>query len=262
MHGKSRWAYLHGLEQRCLSLTCSEQTELPEGACALGIILSSDKMHVTNQSGGKVLHPLLMSLTNIHAEVRAKASLHAFVPVVFLPITEFIHNDQWMQGILRDRLYHQCLDIMMNPLKIAACIGIMLSDPLGNNRYCFTPLVSCIVDMPEACLIVCVQGETSPTTLANYTQFGDPFCHPPRTKATTLLFIESINIDPINLIPYFKACGEHRLSGVAHPFWRDWSLSDPTHFLPPEVWHIFARFCYDHDIKWCIHPVGPREIDF
>ena len=146
--------YLHGLEQRCLSLACSEQTELPEGACVLGVILSSDKTHVTNQSGGKVSHPLLMSLANIHAEVQAKASLHAFVPIVFLFITEFIHNDQQMQGILRDHLYHQCLDIVMNPLKIAACIGIMVSDPLGKNWYCFTPLI--IVDMPEACLIACV----------------------------------------------------------------------------------------------------------
>ena len=155
-HGKSRWAYPHGLEQCCLSLTCSEQTELPEGACVLGVILSFDKTHVTNQSGGKVSHPLLMLLANIHTEVQAKASFHAFVPVAFLPITKFIHNDQQMQGVLRDCLYHQCLDIVINPLKIATCIGIIWSDPLGNNWYCFTPLVSCIVDTPEACLITCV----------------------------------------------------------------------------------------------------------
>ena len=100
------------------------------------------------------------------------------------------------------------------------------------------------------------------TTLANYTQFGNPFRHPPRIKAATLSFIESINIDPVNLIPYFKACGEHHLSGITHPFWRDWSLSDPAHFLPPEVLHIFTRFCYNHDLKWCIHAIGPGEFNF
>jgi len=119
-----------------------------------------------------------MSLANIHADVWAKASLHAFVPIAFLPITKFIHSDSWMNSILRDRLSHQCLDIVLEPLKIVACIGIMLSDPLGNNRYCFMPLASSIVNMSEACLITCVQGKTSPTTLADYTQFSDPFCHP------------------------------------------------------------------------------------
>lgn len=120
-----------------------------------------------------------MSLANIHTDVQVKASLHAFVPIAFLPITEFVHNDPWMKSVLRDCLYHQCLDIVLEPLKIAAHIGVMLSDPLGNNRYCFMPLASCIVNMPEACLIAYVWGKTSLTTLADYTQFGDPICHPP-----------------------------------------------------------------------------------
>ncbi|KAF8123990.1 hypothetical protein EV363DRAFT_1080436, partial [Boletus edulis] len=64
--------------------------QLPTGACLLGVILSSDKMNVTNQSGGKVAHPLLMSLTNIHSAVRTKAFLHAFIPIAFLPIANFI----------------------------------------------------------------------------------------------------------------------------------------------------------------------------
>ncbi|KAF8132943.1 hypothetical protein EV363DRAFT_1163244, partial [Boletus edulis] len=41
-------------------VTWKIQTELPEGACMLGVILSSDKTNVTNQSGGKVSHPLLI----------------------------------------------------------------------------------------------------------------------------------------------------------------------------------------------------------
>ncbi|KAN0093092.1 hypothetical protein V8E55_003876 [Tylopilus felleus] len=166
------------------------QSQLPEGACVLGIILSSDKTNVTNQTGRKVSHPLLMSLANIHMDVRAKASLHMFVPIAFLPITKFIHSHSRMKSVLRDHLYHQCLDIMLEPLNIAAHIGVMLSDPLGNNRYCFTPLASCIVDIPEA-----------------------------------------------------------------------WT-GDPTHIFPPEILHIFTRFFYDHDMRWCICAIGPAEIDF
>lgn len=203
-----------------------------------------------------------MSLANIHSKVRAKVSQHAFVPLAFLPVVEFIHKNQRMKGVLSDRLYHCCLDIVMKPLKTAAEIGVMLSDPLGNNRYSFTPLASCIVDTPEACLIACVRGKTSPLTLADYTEFGDAFRHQARTKAITLNQIESINVDPNDLIAFFDACGEYRLNGVDLPFWRDWPLSDPVRFLTPEVLHTFFRFSYDHDLSWCVRAVGPAEIDF
>ncbi|KAI6004772.1 hypothetical protein EDD15DRAFT_2155216 [Pisolithus albus] len=182
--------------------------------CVLGVILSSDKTHITNQSGGKVSHPLLMSLANIRSEVRKKVSHHAFVPVAFLPVVDFIHNNQRMKSVLSDRLYHQCLDIVVKPLKIAAQIGIMLSDPLGNSRQ-------------------------SPSTVLNPSTF-----------------------DPNNLVAYLEACGEHQLNGVALPFWRDWSLSDPAYFLTPEILHTFFRFSYDHDLAWCIRAVSLAEIDF
>lgn len=203
-----------------------------------------------------------MSLANIHSEVRNKASRHAFVPVAFLPVVEFIHTNKRMKSVLSDRLYHQCLDIVVEPLKIAARIGAMLSDPRGHSRYCFTPLASCIVDFPEACLIACVRGKTSPITLAKYTEFGDSFRHQPRTKAITLNHIESINDDPNDLLAYFDACEKHRLNAVALPFWRNWPLSNPAFFLTPEMLHTFFRFSYDHDLSWCIRAVGPTEIDF
>lgn len=203
-----------------------------------------------------------MSLANIHADVRSKASLNAFIPIAFLPIVEFIHNDQRMKGVLSDRLYHEALDIVVAPLKQAASIGVMLSDPLGNNRYCYTPLASCIVDTPEASLIACVRGMTSAITLADYTQFGDSEPHDLRTGDITLDQINSLGVDPNDLQAYFRACEKYRLNGVELPFWRDWSLSNPIYFLPPEVLHIFHRFFYDHDTKWCIHAVGSKEIDF
>lgn len=150
----------------------------------------------------------------------------------------------------------------MEPLKIAARIGVMLSDPVGNSRYCFTLLAGCIVDTPEACLIACVRGKTSPVTLADYTQFGDDARHPERTRGITLAHIGSIDTDPDDLAAFFNACADYRLNGVHLPFWRDWLLSEPPRFLPPEVLHLFHRSWYDHDAAWCINIVGTDEIDF
>ncbi|KAG2351029.1 hypothetical protein BDR07DRAFT_1321924, partial [Suillus spraguei] len=51
-----------------------------------------------------------------------------------------------------------CIELVIEPLKIAAQIGIMMTNPVGNSRYCYTPLASFIVNTPEACLIACVRG--------------------------------------------------------------------------------------------------------
>jgi hypothetical protein len=213
-------------------------------------------------TGGRVAHPLLISLANIKMGTRNKASSHAFLLTALLPIAEFLHPVKRMHSVLEARLIHQSLDIILEPLKQAARIGRMMSDPVGNLRYCFTPLVSYIVDIPEACMLSIVRGKTSPITMAMYEQFGDAFQHPPRTAKTTLDQLASIEWDPQDIEGYFAACAPFRLSGVAQPFWRDWPLADPPQFLTPEPLHHWHRAFYDHDVQWCLRAVGAQELDF
>ena len=103
------------------------------GACLLGVILSLDKTNIINQSGSKVAHTLLMLLANIHSLVHSKAASHMFLPIAFLPIFKFIHQNKHMKGVLSNCLYHQCLDIVVEPLKTAIQIGVMLSNLYGNS---------------------------------------------------------------------------------------------------------------------------------
>ncbi|KAG1732353.1 hypothetical protein EDB19DRAFT_1640230 [Suillus lakei] len=140
-----------GLTSNALS-----QSKLPEDSTLLGVILSSDKTNITNMTGRCLTHPLLISLANIKMAVRNKASSHAFLLTALLPITEFLHLAKCMQGVLEARLIHHCLDIILKPLKQAAHIGRMMSDPVGNLRYCFTPLASYIMDTPKAAMLTCV----------------------------------------------------------------------------------------------------------
>src|SRR3981081_438600 len=101
-------------------------------------------------TGGRVAPLLLLSLTTILMNFRAKASNHAFQLLALLPIPKFIHNNRKMRGVLENRLIHECLDFVLQPLKKAAELGIMMSDPLGSLRYIFTPLATYIVDTQEA----------------------------------------------------------------------------------------------------------------
>ncbi|KIK14715.1 hypothetical protein PISMIDRAFT_116520, partial [Pisolithus microcarpus 441] len=182
------------------------QVKVPTGSMLCGVILLSDKMNITNVCGGKVAHPLLISLANIRMNVRNKASSHAFLLTALMPIVEFIHPIPRIHSVLEARLFHTCLDFILEPLKKAAQLGRMMADPLRNVRFCFTPLVAYIVDTPEACMLACVRGKMSPVTKAMYKDFSDPFRHGPHTGEETLCRLGSIRCDPNDVKAYFDTC--------------------------------------------------------
>ena len=215
-------------------------------------------------TGGRVAHPLLISLANLLMDFRTKATNHAFHLLALLPTPKFIHEDRKIRGVLENRLIHECLDFILQPLKKAAEVGIMISDPLGSLRYAYTPLAAYIVDTQEAVVLAGVAGKTSHLTTATYKEFGDAFRHPPRTASMTLrqlIAIEEV-ADPWDLDKYVKQAMVYRLNGVHRPFWRNWPLSDPSEFFTPEPLHHWHKMFWDHDAQWCIRVVGPAEIDY
>ncbi|KAF8868601.1 hypothetical protein BD779DRAFT_1481169 [Infundibulicybe gibba] len=242
------------------------QEQLPPGASLLGTILSSDKTNISAMTGGRVAHPLLISLANISMDLRMRASSHAFLLLALLPIPKFIHKNKKLCGMLENCLIHECLDTITQPLKKAAEIGMMMTDPLGYRHYCFTPLAAYIVDTPEAAMLAGVAGRTSPVTLASYTQFGDNFRHEPRMLANTVESLRKIElesrINPWDLELYTKEAMKYRLNGVHWPFFHDWPMSEPSVFLTPEPLHHWHKFLWDHDVKWCCNVLGDAEIDF
>ncbi|KAG1891926.1 uncharacterized protein F5891DRAFT_986420 [Suillus fuscotomentosus] len=245
-----------------LNPTKKLQDQLPRGATVLGTVLSSDKTNITNMTGARLAHSLLLGLANIRMSTHIKLSSRAFLLTALLPIPEYLYPKQRMRGMLEDRLMHECLSIVLKPLMIAAEIGIMMSDPVGNVRHCFTPLAAYIVDTTEACMLACVRGKTSPFTLASYLEFGDDFRHPKHTRSITLEQLDSITVDPDDLEAYFQACKEYRLNSVHSPFWKDWPLADPSVFLTPEPLHHWHKEFYDHNLQWCLIVVGAQELDF
>ena len=74
-------------------------------------------------------YPLLISLANIDSHIRSKTSLHAYLLLALLPIAKFTHKNTRICGLLQDRLVHQALNVVLSPLKTAAAVGVMMSDP-------------------------------------------------------------------------------------------------------------------------------------
>ncbi|KAH7903624.1 hypothetical protein BJ138DRAFT_1020337 [Hygrophoropsis aurantiaca] len=212
-------------------------------------MLSSDKTTVSALTGDRCAHPLLIGLANIFKDVRLKASSNAFLLTALLLIPKFIHTKKRICGVLTDRLIHESLNIVLEPLKKAATSGAMLADPAGFNRYCYTPFVGYVVDFPEACMLACVGGKTSPVTTAIYKQFSSVFPHPPRRGQDTIAQLGKITESPSNIKEYFKEAQKLRLNGVNKPFWSDYTLADPYLFLNPEPLHYWHKFSWDHEVR-------------
>ncbi|KAN0078264.1 hypothetical protein V8E55_010321 [Tylopilus felleus] len=214
------WDRLDWVPQCTYTTPEKKFSQLPIGVTVLGVILSSNKTNIMTLCGGRVAHPLLISLANIKMLTRLKLSSNSFMLTALLPVPKFLHKNKRMHGVLEDRLIHECLDIVLQPLKKAAQYSIMLPDPDGKMQYCFTPIASYIADTPKASMVACVRGKTSPITMAMYKQFGDPF-------------------------PFFREAQQFHLNGVSDPFFRNFPLSCPSSFITPEMLHQLHKECWD-----------------
>ncbi|KAG1832346.1 hypothetical protein F4604DRAFT_1606038 [Suillus subluteus] len=239
------------------------QDKLPPGHSFVGVIGASDKTPLTIGTGNKEMHPVLISLANIHAGVRMKATSHAFALVAYLPIPKFLDVSRPIHAILSARVYHFAISIVMRNLKLAARDGCPMSDPRGDLRMIHTPLVAWTADYPEQLLIACTASKRSPISLATAAQFGDPLPHPPRTRYHTL---DAINractiSDPCDIAPFHKTCQTLHLNGVVEPYWKDWGNACPSSFLTPDGLHQWHKFYFDHVINWSINIMGGAELD-
>ncbi|KAG2341505.1 hypothetical protein BDR05DRAFT_976868 [Suillus weaverae] len=95
------------------------QSALPQGATLLGTILSLDKTNISTLTGNRIVHPLLIGLANIRMNTQLKSSSNSFVLTALLLVLKFLHKNKHLCGVLADRLVHQCLDIILKPLKEA-----------------------------------------------------------------------------------------------------------------------------------------------
>ncbi|KAI6002643.1 hypothetical protein F5J12DRAFT_722914 [Pisolithus orientalis] len=142
------------------------QDSLPTGHSFLGVIGASDKTPLTTGTGNKEMHPLLLSLANIHAGVQMKATSHSFALAAYLPIPKFHNISPAVQAVLSSHVYHFAISIMMKNLKLAHHDGVVLSDPNSDLCIIHTPLVAWITYYPEQLLVACVSSKNSPISIA------------------------------------------------------------------------------------------------
>ena len=213
-------------------------------------------------TGNRVGYPLLMSLGNYDEEYRMKSTNDAYQLIALLPVVKFIHPNQRVTTMLADRLYHDCVAHVVAPLKKAAEIGIILSDPLGFTRRFYTPLAANVVDTPESRLCAGVAANASSVTTAMTNDWGSGIRFPSRNYDVQYNLIASVEEDPENYVAYITASVEVGLNGVYRLYHADWALCDMSTALTPEPLHHWLKFSWDHIRRWCISVLTGKEIDF
>ena len=152
-------------------------------------------------TGNHTTHPLLITLANIDSMLQSLISLHMFSLLELFPFLKFLSVKKGLNGILKNQLLHSCLNFVTNHLKLVSCDGAWLSDCAGNIQFCFTPLVSYIIDTLEAMALTGVAGKTSHLMIATYKEFGDPFQHKSQTTTSILTSLRALasEFDPSNV---------------------------------------------------------------
>ncbi len=226
-------------------------------------MLASDKTHLNNCYGNKQLHGVYLSVGNIKSSLRTKGSARCWMMVAQILVAKFDQKDY--QGILSQRLYHQCMDIVMESLKACSRNPERMTDATGVVRLVRTILWAHLADYPEQQLIACASGSSSPVTLAIYNTFGRETRRGPRTGAVTMQRIRTLlktkNLSTTKFRRYITLARKKQLNGVYEPFWRDWKFSDPHNFLVPDALHQWHRFFFDHIMSWTRILMSDREVD-
>ncbi|CAG8738957.1 4030_t:CDS:1, partial [Acaulospora colombiana] len=201
-------------------------------------------------------------LGNIKSSVRNKPSNRAWVLVAYLPITHF-ENPKALQTTLQDRLFHQCVELVLSPLIAAGTGGVKMVDSCGHERDCFPRIAAYLADYPEQILVNVAAHRNSPTSTASYKDLGNDKPCPPRTQDWILNVIAEVkaSVDPSDLEAYQKAAKLRGLNGVDRPFWIDLPGYRPELCICPDILHGLHPFWRDHVLKWVINLVGIKELD-
>jgi hypothetical protein len=243
-------------------LTQHRQELAPPGATIVPIILGYDSTCLTNFSGGKKAWPVMMSIGNIHSKVRNSPSNRAWILIAYIPIVDFLDDDK-IRTTLQNRVFHQCMEVVLQPLIKYGTTSVFMTDSIGATRAIYPILAANICDYPEQCLTTCAGYLSSPVTTARYLDLGSDTLLPPRTREWILSQIQgaSAEADPNDVKAYLKAAKERGLNGVHLPFWRNLPRYSPEIAVGPDVLHGLIKCFHDHILKWSLKLIGAEEYD-
>jgi Plavaka transposase len=195
-------------------------------------------------------------------KARNRPSNDAWMLIAYLPIVEFLDDDK-IRTTLTNRLWHQCIRIVVSTLIEPGINGRHICDSVGHVRHCYPLVAGHLGDLPEQCLVTIASRATSPVAIVSSSQFGDPTPRPPRTREWILQQVDACCalVDATNVKAYQKVAKEKGLNGVHVPYWIDLPKYQPELVVCPDILHGVVRFWRDHPLAWSRKLVNAKEYD-
>ena len=245
------------------------QAEYPEDSIN-GFFLASDDTHLTNFSGDKKMHPVLITSSHISKSVRAKPSRCGFMLMVRIPDCKFAKTEfdtaseaKTMPGILNAMLFHKCMKIALKPMETMHKKAVEMVDSLGDvrNERCF--MAGYIGDLKEHKIIGCLNNDDCDKCLAEKHDLGDAHPCAPRTQQSILDKIHQVRAEnpDASLWQFVQAAKAKRLFGVERPFWEDLPHVDICKAIATDVLHGLHKAFKDHTATWTTNIIGDIEFD-
>ncbi|KAI6162614.1 hypothetical protein EDD17DRAFT_1776431 [Pisolithus thermaeus] len=118
-----------------------------EGGVVTPVILSSDKMNLSQFSRDKKAWPAHLTIGNISKDVRQQVSAHVTLLIGYLPVSKLECFHKKSQLLAGYHPFHHVMSLLLHPLVDAGCQG---------REMIFHPtLAMYIADFPEQCLVAC-----------------------------------------------------------------------------------------------------------
>ncbi|KAJ7718084.1 hypothetical protein B0H16DRAFT_1433489 [Mycena metata] len=234
------------------------QELLPPGATLGPIIISTDKTQLTRFSGDKQAWPVYLTIGNIRKETRRSPSSRATILIGYIPVTKLEHYSKANRSAVGHQLFHNCMRVILMPLKAAGEDGVEMDCSDGFVRRIFPILSAYIADYPEQCLVACCRENSCPRCLVNPKKRGETVNSTMRDPEETLrvLVDQSKNKFPMKFV-------DQNLRPIV-PFWGDFPHCDIFSCMTPDILHELHNGVFgDHTVKWATKATtgGDDEID-
>ena len=243
---------------------------VPKGTTLLSIMLASDKTHLTTFSGDKNMHPVYISIANIHKDVRNKPSRQGWMLLAKLPTHKFAalkarldatqSEKNAMPGVLQKRLFHHCMAVVLNPLKKMEVTTAV--DASGYERRVMAVLMAWLADLEEQWMILGLAKYSCPKCMARFKDLDLPHPQEQRTGKSIVDGLHEIRAEypDADVWQFVRKAGKRGYVGVEDLCWEGLPV-DMCRVICVDALHGIHKMFGDHIIKWVANALGENELD-
>ncbi|KAJ7749094.1 hypothetical protein DFH07DRAFT_1035450 [Mycena maculata] len=230
------------------------QELLPDGATLAPIIILSDKTQLTRFSRDKQAWPVYLSIGNLRKETRRTPSARATILLGYIPVTKLEIFSKKNHATNAHQLFHNCMKVMLRPLKVAGRDNVKMDCADGFVRMIFPILSTYITDYPEQCLVACCRENSCPRCLVHPAKRGNPVNSTLQDPDETLRVLSNRSKGefPVEFV-------DQNLRPI-NPFWADFPHCNIFSCMTPDILHKLHNGAFgDHIVKWSTAAVEGKD---